>query len=920
MSERLLLTKLYIPPLRPNLVPRPHLIERLNQGLQLGHKLTLVSAPAGFGKTTLVSKWVNSLRLDADKESQFINRIAWLSLDAGDNDPTRFLAYIVAALNQVEEIKQTIGEGAVSMLQSPQPPPIESILISLINDVATIPDRIVLVLDDYHIIVSSPVDKALAFLIEHLPPQMHLVIATRDDPDLPLGRLRASGRLAELRATDLRFSPSEAAEFLNQVMGLALSAEEISALEIRTEGWIVGLQLAALSMQGKEDVATLIKSFAGSHRFILDYLIEEVLEQQSEHVQQFLLKTSILKQLNGALCDALTGQNNSQSMLEMLESANMFIVPQDEERHWYRYHHLFSDLLRQRLRQTRLDQIPTLHHRASEWYEQNGYIDEAIEHTLRKEDFERAAYMIEKYADDIWQRGEHARLRRWLAKLPGGLLVSKPHLCIFSAWYLFAGGRQDAAEEGLQAAEMALNTTNNRTSETSTMNYDQLSRNDRMKIQGRAAVIRAYMATYRGEISEIIDHACQALEYLPKEDLTWRSSAAITLGDAHSFKGDVSVAYQAKLKAVATSKAAGDIYFVILASLKLVITMRSQGRLHQILAICRQQLQLAHENGLSQSAVVGCLLAIWGETLAELNDLDGALDKARKGVGLTEVGRDLLSLGWSYICLIRVLISMGDLAGAEEIVQKMEKAAREYDMPFWFPVQISAWQSRIWLAQNNLEAASQWVQECGLDAAGDPAYVHEMEYMQLARVLIAQGRLDEANKLLRRWLGAAEAGGRTSRVIEILMLQALSEHAQVDTDQVITTIERAFYLAEPRGFIRIFVDEGPPMARLLYDAATRGIAPDYARRLLAAFPVTEPVQTDLPKSQASDSLLVEALSDREIEVLQLIAEGLTNQAIASRLFLSQNTVKVHTRNIHGKLDVHSRMQAVAKARALGILA
>jgi len=906
VSTPLLRTKLYIPPVRPELVPRPRLIEWLNAGLH--RKLTLVSAPAGFGKTTLLSEWI------AGCEPR--TRFAWLSLDEGDNDPTRFLAYFVAA---IQTIHQDIGQSVIAALQSSQSLPIQAILTTLINEIAVIPDRLVLVLDDYHLIETQSIHDAITFLLEHLPPQMHLVIATRDDPHLPLARLRARGQLTELRATDLRFTSSEAAEFLNQVMGLDLSAEDIAALETRTEGWIAGLQLAAISLQGHKDATSLIKSFTGSHRFVLDYLIEEVLEQQSESVQTFLLQTAVLDRLTGSLCDALTGQDNGRATLEMLEHANLFIIPLDEERRWYRYHHLFSDLLRQRLRQTQLEQVPTLHHRASEWYEQNGFADEAIEHALRAEDFERAAYLIEEHVDAIWERGEHTKLRRWLAGLPVELVFSKPQLCILHAWNLFTSGQQDAAERSLQAAGQALDPGADRAHETSPIERVQPPNSDRMKIQGRAAAIRAFLASYRGDVPGIIQYARQALEYLPEQDLAWRSTATIALGDAYSFEGELAAAYRARLEAWEASKAAGNIYMILIASLKFAVTLRQQGQLQRVLEICRQQLQLANESGVSQTAVVGWLLAIWGEVLAELNDLDGAIHQAKKGTDLTECGRDVAMIGWSYLCLMRVLFARRDMAGAEEINRKMGNIAREHHVPPWITNLMAAWQARIWLAQDKLDAASQWVGERGLDANGAPSYLQEMEYIVLARILIAEGRLDEAARLLQRLLEAAEAGGRISRVIEILMLQALAFQAGGDTARAMTTLERALTLAEPGGFIRIFVDEGPPMARLLYEAATRGIAPDYARRLLATFPVAEPEQADPSKTQASKSELVEPLSERELEVLQLIAKGLTNQEIASRLFLSLNTIKVHTRNIYGKLGVNSRTQAVARARALGIL-
>jgi LuxR family maltose regulon positive regulatory protein len=835
-----------------------------------------------------------------------------------------------------------IARGALSALQSPQPPPAEAIVTSLINEVSPLPDRVVLVLDDYHLIGAQSVHDALEFLLRHLPPVMHLVIASREDPPLPLARLRARDQLIELRATDLRFTSSEAADFLNRVMGLGLSAEDVAALEARTEGWIAGLQLAAISMQGRKDTATLIESFTGSHRFVLDYLVEEVLEQQSESIQTFLLQTTVLNRLTGSLCDAVLGRDadqqwsewdpdtaaphlpspsaSSQQILEHLDRSNLFVVPLDEERRWYRYHHLFADLLRQRLLQTQPERLPGLHRRASVWYEQSGFVDEAIEHALRAEDYERAAALVEGHAETLWGRGEQIRLLGWLEALPAEQVFSRPQLCIFHAWGLFASGQQSAAERTLQAAERALDPTTGRETETAPAKRVHMPVSDMTKIQGRAATVRAFMASFRGDVSEIIQYSRQALERLPEQDLVWRSSAAIALGDAYSFNGELGAAGRARLEALAASKATGNWYMTLIASMKLAVTLRQQGQLQRVIEVCQQQWQLAKESGLSQTAVVGWLLAVWGEVLAELNDLERAIDRAERGTELTEHSGDVAMIGWSYVCLVRALFSRGDMASAEEIIQRMETIARETHVPPWITSLMSAWQARIWLAQDKLDAASQWAQERGLGADRDPALVHEIEYIALARLLIAQGRQDEASKLLRRLLDATESGGRISRAIEILNLQALSAQAGDDTAKAMISLERALSLAEPGGFVRIFVDEGAPMARLLYDALKRGIAAEYTRRLLAAFPVAEAEAAASPIGTTANDELVEPLSERELEVLQLIADGLTNREIATRLFLSVNTVKAHTRNVYGKLGVHSRTQAVARAQALGILA
>jgi len=927
MPETLLRTKLFIPPPRPNLISRPRLIEWLNQGLQLGHKLTLLSAPAGFGKTTLVSEWVNTLRLATEKESLTANGVAWLSLDENDNDPKRFLTYLVTALNQVERpvlseaegIETTIGKSALGMLQSPQPPPAEDVLTFLINDISANPNRIILVLDDYYLVNSSAVDGALTFFLEHLPPQMHLVVATREDPDLPLARLRAQGQLTELRGTDLRFTSSEVAEFLNQVMGLELSAKDIASLETRTEGWIAGLQLAAISMQGHQDATGFIKSFTGSHHFVLDYLVAEVLEKQSGSVQEFLTLTSIPDRLTGSLCDALTGQDHGQQILEYLEQANLFIIPLDDERRWYRYHHLFADLLRQRQHQIQSARVPILHRRASEWYELNGFPEEAIEHALRAEDFDRAAYLIEVQADAVWESGEHTKMWRWLERLPAELIFSRPELCIYHALKMFRSGSQDAAERSLQVAEKVLNSRIDGTNVSSIKRLNLTSDAARIRLLGIVAAMRSLMASYRGDSAEIIPHAHRALDYLPKDELAWRSVAAIPLVDAHTYLGDMEAAYRAQIEALDICMATENLFLILYANLNLAIILRQSGRLKQAQEICQQQLQRAIDNGMGHTAVAGWISAIWGEVQAELNDLDGAIHRAKRGLELTEHAGDVMMLGWTYLCLMRVLFSRGDMSGTEEVIQRVKNSARELELPNWVQFQLAAWQARVWLVQGRLDAVSHWAQERGLDTEGDLTYPHEMEYLVLARILISQGDLEEAIRLLKRLLEAAEAGGRISRAIEILILQAIAFQARGDPDEALIKLEQALILAEPGGFVRIFLDEGPPMARLLYAALSHGIAPDYVRRLLAAFPAEERGQTEPPISQAPESDLIEPLSERELEVLQLIAEGLTNREIGDRLFLSLNTVKAHTRNIYGKLGVHSRMQAVSRARELDLL-
>jgi LuxR family maltose regulon positive regulatory protein len=875
----------------------------LNQGL--GHKLTLISAPAGFGKTTLVNEWV------AECEQP----VTWLSLDQGDNDLIRFLTYLIAAL---QTIKSNLASGALSALQSPQPPQIESTLTTLINEINALSNNVCLVLDDFHLIDNQEIHDALTFLIEHSPPQLHLVIATREDPLLLLPRIRARGQLIELRAADLRFTNSEAADFLNQVMGLGLSASHISALTKRTEGWIAGLQLAALSMQGRDDVTGFIQSFTGSNRLVLDYLIEEVLNQQPEDVQSFLMQTAILERLTSSLCDVVTGQSNSQVILENLERANIFIVPLDNVRHWYRYHHLFADLLRGRLQQTHPNQISILHSQASEWHEQNGFVVESIEHALQGAFFERAAHLIETNLGHNYEQVKQATLQRWLAAFPDEFIPTQPPLCILQAWTLFTTGQLDGAEQKLQVAEKMLGFGTNQELDAA-LDKGQSTDPNRLRLIGRIYAIRSFMVSFSGDNPTVIWCARHAIDFLPQEDLQWRSTAFVALGDAYANQGQMEASHQAWSDALEAGKLSGDPHLLMIINLRLAEILRQQGKLQQVIAICERQYKQAEEMGFSEWTIVGWLFGIWGEVLAEINDLDQALVQTQKGVELTARGSDLLYSVMSNLCLVRVLFSCGDLDGAEEIIKSVENSVSEHDLPGWALHQLSAWHVRIWLAQGKTEVAAQWMMERNFDPMGEFTYQEEVELIALLRILIAQEKLDLADKLLLRLLAAAEVRGSTDKVIEILILHSLVHQAGGDTKRAMIAMGKALSLAEPEGFIRIFVDEGSPVARLLYEAISREMASDYVQQLLAAFPTDEDQPEKPPTRQTPDGEWVEPLSDREVDVLQLMAEGLTNREIGIRLYLSTNTVKAHTRNIYGKLGVNNRTQAAAKARALGLL-
>ncbi|QIN82829.1 tetratricopeptide repeat protein [Rubrobacter tropicus] len=910
MSTQILATKLYIPPPQPRAVLRPRLIERLNEGLD--RKLILVCAPAGFGKTTLISEWLAACERPA----------AWLSLDEGDSDPTRFLSYLVAAL---QTIAADIGEGVLGALRSPQPPPTESILTALLNEITTVEGDLVLGLDDYHAIEARAVDDAIAFLLDHLPPRMHLVIATREDPRLPLARLRARGQLVEVRAADLRFNPSEAAEFLKGVMDLNLSEEDIAALEDRTEGWIAGLQLAALSMRGREDVPGFIRAFAGDNRYIVDYLVEEVLQRQPERVRSFLLQTSILERLSGPLCDAVTDQEEEgKAILEALERGNLFAVPLDDKRHWFRYHHLFADVLRARLMEEQPDRAPTLHQRASEWYEQNGLRADAIRHALAAEDFERAAGLVELAALEMLGSSQET-LYRWLMALPDEVVRARPVLSVYYAFALLGRGGFEAFAARLRDAERWLDTSaeTSERREAPSVGMVVVDEVAFRSLPGTIAVARAYHAGALGDVFCAADHARRALDLLPDDDHLWRGAAASLLGIAYWTSGDLEAAHRSFADGVSHQQMTGHVRFQIAGTYILADIRIAQGRLHEAIRTYEQSLQVATEQGEPVWGTANLYVGL-SELHRERGDLEAAKQHLLRSKELDEHGGLPETRYRWYVAMARIKEAQGDLDAALDLLDEAERQYVESPDPDVRPV--AALKTRVWVAQGRLAEALGWTREQGLSAHDDLSYLREFEHITLARVLLARYESDreeryihEAMGLLERLLKAAEEGGRMGSVIEILMLQALAHEAQGNIPPALAPLERALTLAEPEGYVRIFVDEGRPMARLLYKALSQGVESDYIRRLLAAFPVAESEQTTSSQLRGPESELIEPLSARELEVLQLIAQGLSNRQISERLFLTLSTIKGHNRIIFSKLMVQRRTEAVARARELGLL-
>ncbi|HEY5474587.1 MAG TPA: hypothetical protein VIK32_15540, partial [Candidatus Limnocylindrales bacterium] len=724
------------------------------------------------------------------------------------------------------------------MLQSPQPPPTETMLTALLNEITTLPYGLVLVLDDYHLVDSEPVNEALAFLLEHLPPQMHLVIATREDPRLPLARWRARGQLTELRAADLRFTPSEAAEFLNRVMGLDLSAGDVTALESRTEGWIAGLQLAALSIQGRSDAVSFIQTFTGSHRFVLDYLVEEVLQRQPQRVRRFLLQTAILDKLCGALCDAVTGQKHGKAMLQLLERSNLFVVPLDEERQWYRYHHLFADVLHVHLLDQQPDQLPALHRRASEWYEENGSRSDAIRHALCSEDFGWAAELIERAGLMTEDGSQAATWLKWTRALPDEMIRSRP---VLSAWYacaLLGSGELEAAEARLKDAERRLEP--GRSGRAVVADEEQLR-----SLLATIAVVRAYNAQSVGDVPGTLKHAQRVFELLPEGEHLRREQATALVGLTYVASGDLKAADGVFADYSMRLLAAGNIPDAIGATFVLADLRSALGRLREAADTLTRLLQVVVDQGEPLPPEAADLFRGLGELDLERGDLAAA---AKHLLRSKELGEQAELPVWRFrwrIAQARLNEAEGDLEQALTLLDEAQRLFIRTPSPDVRP--ISALKARIWATQGRLAEASDWARERDLSVDDDLSYPREFEHLTLARVLVARyesERVDsavhDATRLLERLLQAAEQGGRMGSVIEILAMQALAHEALGETSLALAPLERALSLAEPEGYVRVFVDEGPPMVRLLQEAASRAIAPDSARRLLAAFPSAKP--------------------------------------------------------------------------------
>ena len=878
MPIPILTSKLFISPPPPGAILRPHLIERLKKGLSQGSRLTLVSASAGFGKSTLVSQW-----LAAEKRL-----VAWLSLDEEDNDPLRFIAYLIAAL---QTIFPGIAGAIFASLQSPQPPQVEPLLAALVNEISTLTKEFILVLDDYHSLDSPPVDQTIAFLLKHQPPRMHLVIATREDPQLPLTLLRARGQLTELRARDLRFSPAETAEFFNQTMNLNLAADQIDALEKRTEGWIAGLQLAAISITGHEDVDAFIRSFTGSHRFILDYLLEEVLQQQSLAIQDFLLHTSILNRMCGPLCDAVlntTGQSG-QKTLEIIEQANLFIVPLDNERRWYRYHHLFAELLQQRLDlSSSVDEITGLHIRASEWYEHSGQIFEAFQHAAAVNDVARAERLIENSSIGLQFHNIAGPVLDWLRSLPKSVRDSRPGLWVRSAAISLMSGKISAVADDLDAAENAL----------SGVGIDSESRG----LAGRIASARAVLAFFLYDADMMLAQSNRALEFLDPEDWTNRFNAFWVQSVALRIKGDRRGAALAAQDCMEYSRRSPSVFSKTLGYLTLGLTQELDNQLIPAAESYRQALALGGDSPQPSISEAHFGLA---RIFYAWNDLVAAEEHAQLGLRLGRqfyTAFDRFTVNEAF--LVHLKLAQGDLQGASIVLAAVNQLVNQNNFIHCLP--------EVAQAKINL-----LVEQGALSAAAQLAQKHSLPLSQ-AHVLIRQGDAVAALDLLNIFCREMDSKGWKDQLLKGLVLKSVALYYLDEILEGLDALSNALALAEPGGFIRIFLEGGKPIAELLSRIYSQNDLPVYAGKLLVSFKGSLSAK-ELKSVERPDDTFIEPLSSREQEVLQLIAQGLSNQEICDRLFLALDTVKGHNRRIFHKLQVRSRTEAAVRARELGIL-
>jgi LuxR family maltose regulon positive regulatory protein len=878
MSVPLLATKLYLPPVRSELVSRPRLIERLSAGVDC--KLTLVSAAAGFGKTTLVAEWLDRVEYPC----------TWLSLDQGDNDPVQFMTYLIAALQKLDG---GTGRAAQSLLGAPQQPPIETLVTLLINDIAATPQPFVLVLDDYQVIQAESIHQAVEFLIEHQPPQARLVLITRQDPPLPLPRLRVRSQVVEITEEDLRFTADEAGDFLNQALGLNLDPRIITALESRTEGWIAGLQLAALSVRGRpvERIAEFVEHFSGSHRHIIDYLAEEVLAQQADEIRKFLCQTSILDRLTGPLCDAVTGGSDSEQVLKQLDGANLFLVPLDDQRQWYRYHLLFADFLRTEL-DTETQAL--LHSRAARWLMAHGLLPEAVKHALASGDRDLAAGAVKLASAEAFRFGSFATLQGWLDALPDGVVRGDGDLATYQGWLFFFTGWTSRSGSYADAAEHCMPPDAQASS------------------RGRLLGLQAHVALTVDDLDASVRCSREALACLEPGDAVFRNLTSNLLGQVLEAKGDVVSAVDVYREAARSGRGGGNEIGALVVLINLVMALNELGRRREAVTVCRQAIEEAAVQPGHALPVTEGIQLVWSLLSYEAGDLERARDRVMQALDQAERANIAEGILWGQFILARIHLAWGDLNAARQVVREGRRYADRLDVyegkSQWF----AAIETQASLLEGDLAAATLWAEASGCSPADIPRFWDEFTYLTYARVLLAQDRLVDAQRLLKTLEDSASRGERCRKLITVYLLQAVACQAAGQAGEALAHVGKAVNLAAGEGYRQAFLEEGTAIVKLL--PRVRHLAPVFVSQVLEAASAKDagPLPPDAPS-------LVEPLSEREQEILRLIAAGRSNPEIADLLYLSLNTVKWHAKNLYGKLSVGSRIEAAARARELDLL-
>ena len=915
VRDQLLSTKFFVPAPPHAVIPRPRLAALLNAGLS--RTLTLVSAPAGFGKTTLLASWVQSGPLGNP-------HVAWISLDEGDNSLVRFWEYVLTALDLR---KPGLFTPLLTYLQSEQTLPLQYFLQALINILVDRAEQFLLILDDYEVITQQEIHTTLTYLLEHLPPQLRLIVLSRTDPPLPLARLRGRDQVLEVRAAQLRCTSQEATAFLTQTMGLSLSPGEIREVEAPTEGWIAGLQLAALSMQGHLHPAAIIHELSGTPRYIVDYLTDEVLRKQPESIQTFLLRTAILERLCASLCDYVTGESGSQQALEYLEHANLFVVPLDTQRQWYRYHHLFAEALHYRLEHTHGEESHILHHRASQWYAQHGHLDEAVQHAINAREWSWAADLIEQAPPaPTWDFNLLEKQRHWLEKLPPEVLHARPRLCFTYARTLHMVAPPTETEAWLQVAEAASAALLSAPAAESGSPAALATADEARRLLGEVAALRAvHISVYQGDGQAALAFCQQALALLPEQHLAARSDVALAQCSASIAMGDIRKATHFGLQASALAQATGNPFTAITILNSVATGLLISGQLHEIRHIVEQATRLAQRSKGLPFPLESWPMAAQADMLREWNQLDAAQDIALRAIRIGEETGTTVFSARAYMALMRIHLARGELDAARSLLQRAEQTLAKVPYPYLSAFFITVDRVRLWLARGELEQASYWAQELLQHPRQPSLTACEKEDIALVRILLAQEKPEQALERLEPLLARAQAGQRWGHVIEMLILQAQAYQMRHDVTKSLVTVSEAVRLAEPEGYIRRFVDEGQQMAALLSSLREqqrkRGSTP-YLDMLLAAFTQNGTKREEAAVSQhlRTPPALLDPLSGRELEVLHLVEEGASNQEIAERLVLALVTVKRHMSNILSKLGVNSRTQALARARALGLFA